>query len=96
MLKVMDGHLVRIIYIYIYIYTHAHKGIVVLSLLLQSGDEKCRVHQTSEDCPTCCAWHTDGSKFYVAGTRGQFFECVSPRPLWPCIVCILLKHILIF
>lgn len=45
--------------------------------ITESGDEKCRVHQTSEDCPTCCAWHTDGSKFYVAGTRGQFFECSS-------------------
>lgn len=52
-------------------------SVIGSSLPLQSGDEKCRVHQTSEDCPTCCAWHTDGSKFYVAGTRGQFFECVS-------------------
>ena len=49
----------------------------LLRNITQSGDEQCRVHQTSEDCPTCCAWHTDGSKFYVAGTRGQFFECVS-------------------
>ncbi|XP_065883697.1 WD repeat-containing protein 26-like isoform X2 [Dysidea avara] len=45
--------------------------------ITESGEEKCRVHQTSEDCPTCCAWHNDGTKFYVAGTRGQFFECSS-------------------
>ena len=39
---------------------------------------KCRVTTTSEDNFVCCAWHRDGTKFYVGGTRGQFLECVSP------------------
>ena len=61
----------------VYVTEVRHYVIVRLFInFTQSGDERCRVHQTSEDCPTCCAWHTDGSKFYVAGTRGQFFECV--------------------
>ena len=29
-----------------------------------------------DDSFISCAWHRNGTKFYVGGTRGQFLECV--------------------
>ena len=49
----------------------------VIVALLQTGEVKCRVSNSAEDSLTCSAWHNDGTKFYVGGTRGQFLECVS-------------------
>eukprot|EP00731_Ephydatia_muelleri_P027695 Em0019g568a len=41
----------------------------------ETGEMKCRVHNSPEESLTCCAWHNDGKRFYLGGTRGQFFEC---------------------
>ncbi|XP_019874783.2 WD repeat-containing protein 26 [Aethina tumida] len=34
-----------------------------------------KVSQSPEDSLTCCSWTKDGTKFYVGGTRGQFYMC---------------------
>lgn len=41
----------------------------------ETGEMKCRVHNSPEESLTCCAWHNDGKRFYLGGTRGQFLEC---------------------
>lgn len=41
----------------------------------ETGEIKCRVHNSPEESLTCCAWHNDGKRFYLGGTRGQFLEC---------------------
>ena len=35
------------------------------------------MQNSSDDSLSCGAWHRSGTKFYVGGQRGQFFECVS-------------------
>ena len=54
--------------------------------MTQTGEVKCRVHNSSEDSLSCGAWHRNGTKFYVGGQRGQFFECVSKCIKMPLFV----------
>ena len=56
-------------------YSHTHT--LAHTFTIQTGEVKCRVHNSSEDSLSCGAWHRSGTKFYVGGQRGQFFECVS-------------------
>ena len=55
-----------------------------LSYDMQTGQLKCRVGRSDDDCLTSCVWQGNAT-FYCGGLKGHFYECVSVR-VWTCLV----------
>ena len=48
--------------------------------IFQTGDLRVKMNQSSDDSLTSASWHADGKRFVAGGTRGQYYQCVSPPP----------------
>ena len=53
---------------------HTHTNI---HKYLQIGEQVCRVSYSAEDSLTTASWMPDSQAFIAAGTKGQFYLCVS-------------------
>jgi len=41
----------------------------------QTGNERTRFSQSTDDSLACCCWSSDSAKFVTGGLKGQFYEC---------------------